>query len=167
MKLRSEVGILETFKEGGGKIDLFKHRMRVGWDGRRSEPHERKQCPQRDDNDSKLGHLPSERNRMKSSADYQWSKSLQNAYHSQVGITARTQGGAFVARSCLPHVSRDKGGKQEMSPKGRDWWLHGVFPMKWWGSLPCRWRHPGAEPNPLAPAYIMNTHPLNPGILGP
>lgn len=71
MKLRSEVGILETFKEGGGKIDLFKHRMRVGWDGRRSEPHERRQCPQRDGNDSKLGHLPSERNRMKSSADFQ------------------------------------------------------------------------------------------------
>lgn len=70
MTLRGEVGILETFKEGGGKIDLFRHRMGVGRAGRRGEPRERQQCPQRDDNDSKLEHLPSELNRTKSSADF-------------------------------------------------------------------------------------------------
>lgn len=54
-----------------------------------------------------------------------------------------------------------------MFPKGKDWRLHGVFPMKWWGSLPWRWGHSGVEPNPLAPAYILNNHPSNPGMLGP
>lgn len=65
------MGISETFKEGGSKTDLlFRHRMGVGWDGGRGESRERRQCPQRDDNDSKLEHLPSELNRTKSSADF-------------------------------------------------------------------------------------------------
>lgn len=137
-----------------------------GWGGGRSKPSERKRCSQRDDSDSELQSLPSELNRTKPSADLRCSESLGSAYQSSRYFSG-TQVGTFCSPGPTCQMSLvTRVGTGPILPRER---LEVAWDPPWEvvGFSSMDMEAPWVEPRPLVPAYILNTYPLSPGILGP